>query len=302
MRFLIAGASGFLGQAWTEHLRARGHSVTRLVRRTAGWGEATWDPYAATLGQALPDRSLIDEADVVANLAGANIAHFPWNRAYRRTFLDSRLATTQTLAAAVAESPRKPALLAQNGIAGYGDRGAEVLTETSPTDSDSFLGDVTRRWEAATAPAATAGARVVVLRSGIVLDRSGGALKAMRIPFLVGLGGRIGSGEQYFSTISLIDWLRAATWLAEQPAPSGVYNLTGPGSTTNREFTRELARQLHRPAVVPVPAFVPRRLVAPIASELLGSARVEPVRLLAGGFTFEHATLADRLAAALAPR
>ncbi|MFT4010182.1 MAG: TIGR01777 family oxidoreductase [Nocardioidaceae bacterium] len=300
MRLLIGGASGFLGQAWTRHLRDQGHTVTRLVRRDAGPGEATWDPYAATPG--LVDQALIDEADVVVSLSGANLAHFPWNESYRRTFVQSRLATTGALAAAVARAPRPPVFLAQNGIAGYGDHGDTVITEATATDGDTFLGDVTRQWESVTEPAAAAGARVVVMRTSVVLDRSGGALKAMRIPFLLGLGGRIGSGDQYFPTISLVDWIRAATWLAEQPGASGAYNVTGPAPATNREFTRELARQLRRPAVLPLPAFVPRALVAPIASELLGSARVEPARLLADGFAFEHPTLTDQLTAALATR
>lgn len=299
MRIVLAGASGFLGRAWREHLARQGHSVVRLVRGPAqSSDESTWDPYAAVQGDRI-DQDVIDGADVVANLAGAPIAHWPWTASYKQTLRESRVETTRTLADAVATAPRSPAFLAQNGIAGYGDRGSTVITESTPTDADTFMAGVTREWQAATEPAAEAGARVVVMRSGVVLDRRGGALKPLLLQFRAGVGGPIGDGSQYFATISLVDWLVAATWLAGNDAAHGAYNLTGPQQATNEEFTRTLARLLHRPAFVRAPAAAIRAALRDVASELLGSERVEPQRLLDEGFTFEHPTLESRLLSAL---
>jgi uncharacterized protein len=295
MRIVLAGASGFLGTAWRDHLAREGHEVVRLVRGEAlSACESRWDPYAGHV-----DRSVVEAADVVANLAGAPLAHWPWTASYKRTFTASRVATTRTLAEAVAASDRRPMLLAQSGIAGYGDHGDRVLTEASATDADTFMGEVTRLWEDATRAASTAGARVAVMRTGVLLDRRGGALKLLRPVFLAGLGGPVGRGSQYLSTISRHDWVRAATWIATREASAGVYNVSGPGATTNADFGRELGRLLHRPSVVPVPAAAVRLAAGPVASELLGSARVEPARLLEEGFVFDHPTLRDRLEAGL---
>jgi uncharacterized protein (TIGR01777 family) len=244
---------------------------------------------------------VIDDADVVANLAGAPIAHWPWTASYKRTLHDSRVLTTRTLAEAVAASPAKPAFLAQNGIAGYGDRGDEVLTEESSTPGGSTLGRITLEWQEATKPAADAGARVCVMRTAVVLHRSGGALKPLYYLFRAGLGGPIGNGRQYFATISLNDWLRALTFLATNEKCHGVYNLTGPGTTTNEEFSKQLGRMLNRPTLVRAPAWPMRKALGELSNELLGSARVEPERLLADGFEFEQPTLNERLAAALTP-
>jgi uncharacterized protein len=291
----MAGASGLLGTAWRDHLAREGHEVVRLVRGEAMSAyESHWDPYAGQL-----DPAVVESADVVANLAGAPLAHWPWTEAYKRTFVDSRVATTRTLAEAIAKSARKPAFLAQNGVAGYGDQGDVPVTEESASDADTFMGEVTRVWQDAAGPASDAGARVAVMRTSVVLDRRGGALKPLLLVFKAGLGGPVGSGDQYFSTISMRDWVRAATYLATTDTARGVYNLSAPQPTTNAEFTRELARMLHRPAVVPVPAWPIRKVVGTVSSELLGSTRVEPARLLAEGFEFEHPTLNSRLAAAL---
>lgn len=305
MLFVLAGASGFLGTTWRDHLAREGHEVVRLVRGEAlSAQEQHWDPYADGSDPALV--RLVDRADVVVNLAGAPLAHWPWTASYKRTFLDSRVATTRTLAEAVAASDRKPPMVAQNGIAGYGDRGDTVLTEEAAFDADTFMGRVSRAWQDAAAPAGDAGARVAVLRTGVVLDRRATATKLLKVLFSTGLGGPVGSGDQYFSTISLADWLRAATHVATGlvdtdagTGAAGVYNLTGPDASTNKEFGRELGRQLHRPAAVPVPAGPIRLLVGAVSSELLNSCRVEPARLLEQGFVFEHPTLQDRVAAAL---
>jgi uncharacterized protein (TIGR01777 family) len=297
MRFVVAGASGFLGTALRDHVARDGHEVVRLVRgEPVSPQESRWDP---SLGQV--DQEVVERADVVVNLAGAPIAHWPWTESYQRKLLDSRVATTGTLARAVAAAATKPVLLAQNGIAGYGDRGDEVLTEDSSTDAPTALGKITRAWEDATQPARGAGARVCVMRTSVVLDRRGGALKTMLLPFRLGLGGPLGSGEQYFATISLTDWLRAVSHLAGNEGSEGAYNLAGPNTTTNREFTRELGRLLNRPTVLPAPARPIRMVLGELSNELLGSARVEPARLRDEGFAFEHTTVGSRLEAGLNP-
>lgn len=295
MQIVIAGATGFLGRAWSKALSGQGHKVVRLVRREPQSAEeARWDPSSGTI-----DQALVDSADVVANLAGAPLVHFPWNDAYRREFTASRVGTTRTLAEAIARSDRKPVLLAQSGVAGYGDHGNEVITEDTPIDAPTFMAGVVRQWEAAAEPARRAGARVVTMRTSVVLDRRGGALRVMLLPFRLGLGGRIGSGEQYFPTISLHDWLGAATYLALNDDLSGPFNLTGPDPSTNAEFTEALARALHRPAVVPVPGLPIRKLAGPIGEEMLASSRLEPHRLLESGYAFAHNDITDRIAAAL---
>ena len=298
MRFLLAGASGFLGKAWAAYLTAHDHEVVRLVRSepsgAAGSAESQWDPYTGRL-----DQDLVESVDVVANLAGAPLAHWPWTESYKKQFLDSRVVTTRVLAEAVATSERKPVFLAQNGVAGYGDRGSEVITEDTPFDGDTFIADVSRRWQAAADPAVEAGARVVFLRTGVVLDRSGGALKAMLPAFKAGVGGPIGSGKQYFATISLQDWLHAATVLAGDEDASGPYNLVGPDTSTNAEYTRELGRALHRPTFFRVPALPLRKVGGVAGGELLASARVEPRRLLEQGYGFAHTDVSDRVRAAL---
>ena len=295
MEVVVAGASGFLGRAWTQLMAGQGHHVVRLVRREpSGPDESRWDPSAGDL-----DQEVVDSADVVVNLAGANVGHFPWTESYERQFVASRIDTTRLLAEAVARAEGSPALIAQSGVAGYGDRGSQVVDESTPTDADSFMADVVRQWEAATEPAGKAGRRVVILRTSVVLDQSGGALKSMLLPFRLGLGGVVGSGEQYFATISLHDWLRAVTFLSVDRDLSGTFNVTGPDCSTNAEFTKELGRALHRPTLLKVPAFPLRKFAGPIGGELLASTRVEPHRLLEAGFAFSHNDVADRIRAAL---
>lgn len=297
MRFVIAGASGFLGQALRDHLAREGHDVVRLVRGTSvSSHESSWDPY-----QGKVDQGVIDSADVVVNLAGAPIARWPWTAAYKRTLRDSRVATTRTLADAVASSPGKPVFLAQNGISGYGDRGDDVLTEDSSTPGRTVLGQVTLEWQEATEPAVDAGARVCVMRTSVVLDRRGSVLKPLLPLFRAGLGGPLGDGRQYFPTISLEDWLRAVTFLATNDQCRGVYNLSAPNPTTNEEFTKQLGRMLNRPTLVRAPAWPMRKVLGALSDELLNSVRVEPARLLDEGFVFGQPTLEERLASAMTP-
>jgi uncharacterized protein (TIGR01777 family) len=302
VRFVVAGASGFLGAPLVRTLRAQGHDVVTLTRgQASGPDQRRWDPYADDAAAAV-DGQLVASADVVVNLAGASLQHWPWTDSYKQTFRDSRVRTTRALAEAVARAAaggRAPAFVAQNGVSAYRDLGDAEITEDSPTDREAFIADVARDWQAATEPARAAGARVVVLRTAVVLDRSGSALGAMVPAFKLGLGGPFGSGEQHFATITLTDWIAAATRLATDGQSEGPYNLAGPGTTTQAEFAHELARQLHRPARLKVPAVALRTLGSVAGSELLASARVEPRRLLEEGFTFAHPDLPTRVAAAL---
>lgn len=283
MRFVIAGASGLTGTALTQHLRGDGHEVTRLVRRAPeSPDESSWDPYTGSL-----DASLVDRADVVVNLSGADPRRIPWTPAYRQRILDSRVSATRTLARAVAASDRLPAFLSASGATIYGvERGPEVLTETSRTGS-GFLCSVARRWEEEASAAADAGSRVCLLRTTATLDPAGGLLQMMLPVFKLGLGARFGDGSQYFSCLSLRDWVRAVAALAADDAAMGAYNLGCPEPPTNAELTRELAQRLRRPAVLRAPAAPMRWLLREQAMGVLGSLRVRPARLLDNGFEFQ---------------
>lgn len=281
MRVVIGGASGFLGAPLVVHLRERGHQVTTLVRRTAGRDESWWKP-----SEGLVDQQLIAEADAVVNLSGSPISQWPRTPARKREILASRLGATSTLARAVAAASTPPAFLSGSGMSWYGvDRGDEPLTEQSSAGT-GFLADVAQQWEAAAAPAVDAGARVAYLRTSIVLDRSGGALKLMSLPFKLGLGARLGDGRQYFSTISRRDWVRAVTHVLEGDL-SGPVNLAIPDDVTNRDFTRALAAAVRRPAFLAAPSFALRLALGSLADDLLGSLRLRPDALMADGFTFE---------------
>jgi uncharacterized protein len=296
MRFVLAGASGFLGSALRDHLARGGHDVVRLVRGQAVSAEEShWDAYHGVL-----DQQVIENAHVVVNLAGASFVKWPLTEAYKEQFAASRVVTTRVLAEAIARSHSKPVFLAQNGTSYYGDRGDEVLTEASPEGVDgTFLNGITKQWQAATEPAVAAGARVCVMRTSAVLHKSGSAFFPLQLIFRAGLGGPVGTGEQYFPTISRTDWVRAVTFLAGDETASGAYIMSGPNPTTNAEFARELGRMLHRPTVFRVPATPLRKVFPELSPELLSSIRAEPARLQEAGFAFEHPTLNSRLAAAL---
>ncbi|MBA2509770.1 MAG: TIGR01777 family protein [Nocardioidaceae bacterium] len=283
MRFVIAGSSGFLGTALRDRLARDGHQVTRLIRGEASApSESSWDPSAGDI-----DDEVVAAADVVVNLAGAPIARWPWSESYKQTLLNSRVQTTQTVAAAIERTGAKATLVNGSGMNAYGHAGDQVCDESTPRGS-GFLADVVEQWEGATEAAKTAGARVVWLRSGVVLHPDGGTLGLMKTPFRLGLGGRIGSGEQWFSTVSREDWVSAVVFLAGNPDANGPFNLVGPEPVTNAEFTKTLGEVLGRPTVIPVPS-TPLRLVAgELSQELLGSLRVVPHALLDAGFTFAH--------------
>jgi uncharacterized protein len=297
MRILMAGSSGFLGSRLIARLRSAGHEVVQLVRREPGHGnQARWDPDAGTV-----DRALVSTVDAVVNLGGASIAGRRWTARYKQTLLDSRVRPTATLAAAVAAAePRPRVMLNASGVGFYGDTGDREVDEQS-APGRGFLADLSRQWEAATDPAQRAGVRVVQLRTGLPLDRHGGMLKPLLLPFRLGVGGRLASGRQYVPWVSLVDWLGAVEFLLAREDLSGPVNLTGPTPTTNAEFVSALAKQLHRPALLPLPGFALRAILGEIASEaIVPSARVLPGRLVASGFAFQHRTVRDALAAAFA--
>ena len=296
MHVVIAGASGFLGTHLTRNLRQRGHDVTRLVRRDASApDESTWDPYAGRY-----DDGLFEQADVVVNLAGAPTAGNPHSTAWARELRDSRVTTTRVLAGAVAGSDRRPAFLAGSGISYYGDHGDESLTEGSDSRGDALLTEVAREWEAATAPAREAGARVCVLRTAPVLDKDNAPFKQMRLAWSLGLGARLGDGRQRFPMISRRDWVGAATFLAEHDTAAGPFNLCCPRTPTNAEFTEALAAALHRKAFLRAPRRVLELAAGQMAPELLGSVDARPEALLEAGYGFADEDVAAVLAAALA--
>lgn len=295
MRVVMAGASGFLGTALAGRLRADGHEVIRLVRRPArGPAELTWNPAAGKL-----DRSALAGAGAVVNLAGAPVAHL-WTGAYRRKLVSSRVDTTGTLAATLAALPAetRPAVLVNaSGVHWYGDTGERAVDEEAPA-GDGFMPDLCRAWEAATRPAEDAGVRVIRLRTGFPLHRSGGFLRPQLPLFRLGLGGRLGDGRQWQPWISLADWLSAVAFCMGHRDLAGPVNAVGPAPVTNAEFTRELAALLHRPAVVPVPGFGVR-LLGGLGASILDSLRVLPGALTRAGFPFQHPTLKSALEAAL---
>jgi hypothetical protein len=295
VKVAIAGSSGFLGTALREHLGSAGHDVLRLVRsESATPRESSWDPYAGRV-----DAEALAACDVVVNLAGVPIAR-PWTTKHRRSILRSRVASTRTLAVALASMSDPPALLAQSGVDYYGDRGAEIVDESSPAGK-GFLAGVVREWEDATLPASVAGVRVCRLRTGVVLDRRAGALRLMRVPFWLGVGGRLGSGEQYMSAISRSDWVRATYFLATNADADGAFNLVAPQPPTNAELTAALGRTLRRPTAIRVPGWALRTALGELSSVLLGSVRGVPTRLTQAGFTFEHPDVAAMVAAAQRP-
>lgn len=295
MRVIVAGSSGFLGSHLVPHLRDHGHEVVRLVRRgTAAPDESIWDPYAGDL-----DVQVIHDADVVVNLAGSPTAGNPHSSKWASEVRRSRVTTTALLTRIIAESPTPPAFLAGNGISYYGDRGDQVLTEQDPSHGDALLTDVTREWQAATDPAATAGSRVCILRTAPVMDHRSPPLKQQLPLFRAGLGARLGDGEQYFPIISLRDWVGAVTHLAETPAAQGPFNLCCPHTPTNTEFTDALASSVGRKARLVAPSFVLKRAAGAMAPELLGSLRARPAALEESGFRFQDTDVTDVLAAAL---
>jgi len=286
MKIIVSGASGLIGTALAKDWIAGGHEVVRLVRKTAPGmaGIACWNPGAGEL-----DPCILDNADVVVHLSGENIAQGRWTAARKARILDSRIKSTECVVQALLRAPNPPkALLCASAIGYYGHRGEELLTETSGPGT-GFLAEVCQAWEAATRPASDRGIRVVNLRFGMVLSGEGGALRAMLPAFKLGIGGVIGSGRQYMSWIAMDDLIGAIRFLLGDESLSGPVNMVSPHPVTNTEFTKTLGRLLHRPAIIPVPAFAVRLALGEMADALLlASQRVEPARLLDAGFSFQY--------------
>jgi len=291
---IVAGASGLVGSKLVPALMEAGHQVCRLVRerRKAVAGDVPWNPAAGEI-----DEAAIDQADAVINLAGENIAGGRWSAQRKAAIRDSRVYSTRTIAQAMAKVPSRPRTLVNASAIGYyGSRGDEVLDEESAPGDGDFLAGVCREWEAATGPAADAGARIVVARFGVILSGQGGALKKMLLPFTLGLGGRIGSGRQYTSWVAIDDVVGSLLHCLANDSLHGPVNVVAPRPVTNAEFTKALGRSLHRPTLFPMPAFAARAALGQMADELLlASQRVRPARLLASNYVFRYPELAGAL-------
>jgi hypothetical protein len=286
VELVVSGASGLLGSALVPAFEADGHEVLRLVRRAArGPREVQWDPASRTV-----DLAALAGVQAAVNLSGATIGR-RWTTSRKAEIRASRVDSTRLLAESLATlDPRPEVLVSAGGVGIYGDRGDDILTEESAL-GDGFLAEVGKAWEEAAAPARAAGIRAVSFRQGVVLSRSGGILGRLRTPFRLGIGGRVGSGRQWWSWVTLDD-LVAAYRLALATDLDGPVNLVSPNPVTNAQFTRALGTALHRPTVVPFPAIAARTVFGEMGEEaLLGSQRALPARLLDAGFSFGHGDL-----------
>lgn len=284
MKVVIAGGTGFLGTALATSLRADGHHVIIISRHPQGPDQAAWT-----------DRSALERADAVVNLAGTSLDSGRWTEARKAEILDSRVRATETIVNALSEmSQRPPVFLNQSAVGFYGSHGSEALTEESPPGSD-FLASVCVAWEAAAMKAAWM-TRVVLLRTGLPLDPSGGALPRLALPFRFFAGGRLGSGEQYWSWIHIDDWIRMVRWAIDERRVSGPLNVTAPAPATNGELANALGHALRRPALAPVPAFALRLLLGEMADAvILGGQRVLPAKATRAGFQFQYPDLESAL-------
>ncbi len=293
MKVVITGASGLLGPALAASLRADGHDVLRLVRREpAGADEARWDPSAGRV-----DAKALVGADAVVHLAGVGIGDKPWTPAHKRAVMDSRVAGTTTIAKAVA-AHGVPTLISMSGVGYYGNPGDTVCDEESPRGT-SYLADVVAAWEASTEAAAEAGARVVCARTALVMSAHGGAFDRLLLLFRLGLGGKVGSGRQWWSWVALDDYVRAMRFLLSSTL-SGPVNVSAPEPLRNSELTAAMGRVLHRPTLFTAPGFLLKVPFGDFGEDLLGGQRVIPARLQAAGFEFAHPTFEPALREVLA--
>ena len=306
MRLIIAGGSGFLGRALADTLAAAGHHVQILTRQPAASARPasaraheriTWSPDGTANG---PWAAACSGADLIVNLAGESIAAGRWTAARKAALRDSRVLPTRSLAQAIARAAQPPAaLVSASAIGYYGDRADEALTEQAGPGRD-FLAGLGVEWEREALAAEATGTRVVLLRTGIVLDPREGALAKMVPPFRLFAGGPFGSGRQFMSWIHRDDWVSLAKWAIETPAARGALNLTAPNPVTNADFARALGRALHRPAIVPAPRFALSLMLGEMAGPLLfHSQRVLPAKALACGFRFAHSDVDAALASLL---
>lgn len=296
MKVAVSGASGLIGSALVPALAKDGHEVVRLVRRPASSpSEISWDPAKKQL-----DPASLNGVDAVIHLAGAGVGDHRWTDEYKAEIMDSRVLGTETISRAIAEADTGPRVLVSGSAIGYyGDRGAEVLTEQS-SPGTGFLAEVVVAWEAATHAAEAAGARVTHARTGLVMSKSGGAWGRLLPIMRLGVGGNLGSGQQYWSFISLRDEVRALIHCMDSSSLTGAVNLVAPHAVTNAEATRVLAKAIGRPAFLPVPKFALRAAVGEFASDILGSQNVVPDKLTESGFTWEDPTIEKATATLLA--
>ncbi len=281
MKIAITGASGLIGTALVTSLRGDGHEVLRLVRRPAGApDEVSWDPAAGTA-----DLGALTGVEAGVHLAGAGVGDHRWTAAYRHTILESRTSGTRAFSLALAQlDPLPRVLVSASGMSFYGDTADRVVDESAPK-GDTFLADVADAWERATMPAAAAGIRVAHARSSLVAAREGGAFERLLLAAKLGAAGRLGSGQQWWSVISLRDEIRALRFLIDTPQISGPVNLAA-DAARQIEVARRLAALLHRPSVVRAPSFALKALLGGVSVEILASIRVEPRKLREHGFTF----------------
>ena len=278
-RIAVTGASGLIGSALVGKLKSEGYTVQRLVRRpTVSSEEIFWNPATQEV-----DLAALEGVDAVIHLAGAGVGDKRWTKKYKAEILNSRLLGTTTIANAVAQVKPK-VFITSSAIGWYGETGNRAVTETD-RGGDDFLAAVCREWEAAADLAGDV--RTVKIRTGLVLDPTGGALGRMLPLFRFGLGGKLGNGKQWWSWITLHDQLRAIQFVLENKEISGPVNLTSPNPVTNQEFTSALARALRRPALFPAPAFALKLALGGFSTEILGSKKVLPAVLQDAGFTFE---------------
>lgn len=294
MKVAVSGASGLIGSALMPALRDDGHDVVRLVRRAARTpDEVSWDPAAGTI-----DTDLLQGVEAAIHLSGASIGVRPWTASYKRVIWDSRVLSTETVSMALARLEPKPrVLVCASGVDYYRD--SDEPQDESSAPGTGFLPDLVQAWEGAADPARQAGIRVVHSRNGLVVASKGGAFGPLFRLFRLGLGGRLGSGRQYWSFISLDDEVRAVMYLLDHEEMSGPVNATAPNPVTNAELTRALARAVRRPALVTVPGPVLRTALGGLADPLLSSHRIVPAKLGNAGFEFRDPTIDQALRAAL---
>jgi uncharacterized protein (TIGR01777 family) len=287
-RIAITGASGLIGTALVGYLKSEGHTVQRLVRRpVVAPDEIQWDPKTGYV-----DVEALRGVDAVIHLAGVGVGDKRWSKKYKAEILNSRLLGTTAIANAVNEV-KPQVFISASAIGWYGESGNRAVIETDKA-GDDFLAAVCREWEAA-ADLAT-GTRVVKIRTGLVLDPTGGALGRMLPLFRFGLGGKLGNGKQWWSWVTLHDQIRAIAFLLEHNI-SGAVNITSPNPVTNQEFTSALARALHRPALFPAPAFALKIALGGFSSEILGSKKVTPAVLAEAGFIWDYPHITSALTA-----
>ncbi|MGZ8184110.1 MAG: TIGR01777 family oxidoreductase [Methylobacter sp.] len=298
MNVLITGGTGFIGSALTRSLTEQGHQVTVLSRNPDSVTKRCGFEVNAlgSLQQLKPE----DSYQIIINLAGEPIFDARWSEARKKLIRDSRINLTEQLIGCIARMTIKPVLLISGSAIGYyGDQGDTILTEQSATRQD-FSHQLCADWEAAAKNAEQFGVRVCLIRTGLVIAGGGGLLQRMLLPFRLGLGGRLGNGQQWMSWIHRQDWINIALAMMTDSSMQGAYNATAPYPVTNREFTQTLAQCLKRPALLPVPAWLLKNLLGEMSELVLGSQRVIPERLLAQGFAFQYPELSGAINQALA--